>query len=158
MRVDSFFICPAGSGFASGGLEQEGHVIGQGAQDLHPFLIQCRLAGFAAVDNVPVLRCHDGHVHHLERHVQGIEGSGGAAPSADCDGSGRLACNGSAVGVEGPLDDAQNGSVGLAGGEVLPAAVCAPRGLPAVSLPAGAGDCGDALSCWWQVCAGVRNN
>ena len=108
------FGAAAGGGDAAGGFEQEGHVVGEGPHGLHAFCVQGSLAGFAAVDDVPVLGGDDGHVHHLEGEVEGFETGRRAAPAADGDGRCRLTCDRVSVGEEGALDDGQQGAVGLA--------------------------------------------
>ena len=99
---------------AAGGLEEPSHIIGQCAHGLQALGVKGSLPGRSTIDDIPVLGGHDWHVHHLERHVQSLESSCGAAPSAHGHGCCRFAGNAAAVGVERPLDNAQDGSVGLA--------------------------------------------
>ena len=64
-------------------LKQEGHVRGQRAHGLHTLGVELHFALAGSVGDVPVLRGHHGHVHHLEHHVNGLErGRSTAAPAA----------------------------------------------------------------------------
>ena len=64
-------------------LKQEGHVRGQRAHGLHTLGVELHFALAGSVGDVPVLRGHHGHVHHLEHHVHGLErGRSTAAPAA----------------------------------------------------------------------------
>jgi len=107
-------IAASGGRGAAGGFEKERHVVGKGPQGLHSLGVKGGLAGLAAVNDVPVLGGDDGHVHHLEGEVQGLEGGCGAAAPANRNGGRRLPGYSVTIGVEGPLDNGEQGSVGLA--------------------------------------------
>ena len=55
--------------------QQKSHVVCHGTHSLHSLGIESGFAFCAAIDNVPVLRGDHRHIHHLERHGQGLESS-----------------------------------------------------------------------------------
>ena len=96
-----------------GGFEVPCHVASEGAHGLQAFGVECGFAFGATIDDVPVLRCDDGHVHHLKWHVEALEGGCCASTTAYGNGCGGFACDAGSVGVEGALYDGEQGSVGL---------------------------------------------
>ena len=93
--------------------QQPCHIVGQGAHGLHALVVKRSLSFLASIDDVPVLRSHHGHVHHLEGHVQCLERCGGSTPSAYAYRCGRLVLHLGASRVEQPLHQRQHRAVGL---------------------------------------------
>ena len=89
-RLDLRLLCLSSSIH----LEHHGHVVGKSSHCLHAFCVQCRLTFCAAISDIPVLRCHDRHVAHLEWHLEGLEGRACSSPSADRNHGSRLSLKG----------------------------------------------------------------
>jgi hypothetical protein len=66
------------------------------------------------IDYVPILGGHNGHIKHLEWHIQSLEGSRSTTTTTYCNGGGRLACDVGTIGVEGSLYDSEQSPVRLA--------------------------------------------
>ena len=62
-------------------LEHHGHVVGKSSHCPHAFCVKCRLTFGSAISDIPILRCHDRYVAHLEWHLEGLEGCACASPS-----------------------------------------------------------------------------
>ena len=88
--------------------------VGHSVHRLKAFGVQGCLTGLTSIDNIPVLRSNNRHIHHLEGHVQCLEGCRGTSSPANRDGGRRLSGDVGAVGIESPLNDGQHGTVGLA--------------------------------------------
>lgn len=98
----------------TGGLQQGGQIVGQRAHSLHSLSVQCGLTGLAAVYDIPVLRRNNRHIHQHKWHIQCLKSGGGTPSAADGYGSGRLALECGSIGIQHPLDDGHQRSVGLA--------------------------------------------
>jgi hypothetical protein len=110
----SFIVGATGCLHAIRRTEQPRHVAGKGAHGLETFSIEGSITGCASVDNVPILRGHDRHVHHLERHVQRLEHGSSTTSATYGNGCSGLAGDIRTVGVKGALDDGEQRSVRLA--------------------------------------------
>ena len=64
-------------------LKQEGHVVGQRPHGLHALGVELHLALAGSVGDIPVLRGHHWHVHHLEHHIHGLERGRSTAATTD---------------------------------------------------------------------------
>ena len=99
---------------AAGGFQHSGQIVGQCAHCLQALGIQSSLTGLAAIDDIPVLRRNNRHIHQHKWHIQGLKSGGGTPSAADGYCSGRLALECRAIGIQHPLDDGHQRSVGLA--------------------------------------------
>ena len=102
-----------GSGGALERSEDPCHVSCELSHGLESFDVACGFAGGAAVGDVPILGSDDGHVGHLQGHLEALERSSSAATPADGkDGSG-FAPEIATAAIEGALHDTEQSSVGL---------------------------------------------
>ena len=95
-------------------LKQEGHIRYQRPHGLHALGVELHLALAGSVGDVPVLRGHHGHVHHLEHHVHGLERGRGTAATADGQRRCGLVLHQMACREEEPLHQREDATVRLA--------------------------------------------